>query len=46
VLPPGVGRLRVGINVAGQELTIDVDAGQCEISGAGRLTINATPRLR
>jgi glycogen debranching enzyme len=49
VLPPGVGRLRVaGIDIAGQELTIDVDADadRCEISGAGPLTITTAPRPR
>jgi glycogen debranching enzyme len=44
VLPAGVGRLRVkGIDIAGQRLTIDVDADRCEISGAGPLTINTGP---
>jgi glycogen debranching enzyme len=47
VLPAGVGRLRVaGIDIAGQKLTVDVDADRCEISGAGPLTIDTAPRPR
>jgi glycogen debranching enzyme len=47
VLPAGVARLRVdGIDIAGQQVTVDVDADRCEISGAGPLRINTAPRPR
>ena len=49
MLPAGVGRLRVeGIDIAGQKLTVDVDADRCEISGAGPLSDQhgALPALR
>jgi glycogen debranching enzyme len=47
VLPAGVGRLRVeGIAIAGQKLTVDVDADHCEISGGGPLMIDTAPRPR
>jgi glycogen debranching enzyme len=47
VLPARVGRLRVdGIDIAGHKLTVDVEADRCEISGAGPLRINVTPRPR
>ncbi|MGH9085189.1 MAG: amylo-alpha-1,6-glucosidase [Acidimicrobiales bacterium] len=39
-LPPWIRRLRVeGIAIAGQRLTVDVDAGQVEIAGSGSLEI-------
>jgi glycogen debranching enzyme len=45
VLPASVGRLRVeGIDVAGQQLTIEVEADRCEIGGLGPLTVNTAPR--
>ena len=39
-LPPWIGRLRVeGIAIADQRLTVDIEAGQVEITGSGSLEI-------
>ncbi len=44
-LPEWLTRLRVeGINVAGHRLTVEVDHGDLEVSGAGPLEVVTTPR--
>jgi glycogen debranching enzyme len=44
-LPSSIGRLRIeGIKVAGRRVTVDVEGDRCEITGAGSLHVNATPR--
>jgi glycogen debranching enzyme len=44
-LPASIARLRVeALDIAGQTITIDVEADRCEITGAGPLMVNTAPR--